>query len=254
METNNNVNKCINKKKITAIPLLPQQGKLRKVNWTQFAVETNTSSKAGKIFRGDNVSLAPKIKWSSSHAVSSSRNDSFDSSSLLGNRTLISHFPLRLSLFFFFLLLLKVRQFEAERLTWLNFSLIEVRRESSSFCHLTHCNTKLFAPSPSSSVCSMVLSVQVITFEYRYGRQDHGTFGYRIPRLWICKNNTPPTGLSSLRLLWLHYQSFLRKLTQSVIFVIFVINAQLSEHSPFLLSYDSPGYKRVCGKKWNMIS
>ena len=102
METNNNVYKCINKKKITAIPLLPQQGKLRKVNWTQFAVETNTSSKAGKIFRGDNVSLAPKIKWSSSHAVSSSRNDSFDSSSLLGNRTLISHFPLRLSLFFFF--------------------------------------------------------------------------------------------------------------------------------------------------------
>ena len=110
---------------------------------------------------------------------------------------------------------LEVRQFEAERLTWLNFSLIEVRRESSSFCHLTHRNTKMFAPSPSSSVCSTVLSVQVITFEYRYGRQDHGTFGYRIPRLWICKNNTPPTGLSSLRLLWLHFQSFSRKLTQS---------------------------------------
>ena len=115
--------------------------------------------------------------------------------------------------FFFFLLLLEVRQFEAERLTWLNFSLIEVRRESSSFCHLTHRNTKMFAPSPSSSVCSTVLSVQMITFEYRYGRQDHGTFRYRISRLWICKNNTPPNGLSSLRLLWLHFQSFLRKLT-----------------------------------------
>ena len=81
--------------------------------------------------------------------------------------------------FFFFLLLLEVRQFEAERLTWLNFSLIEVRRESSSFCHLTHRNTKMFAPSPSCSAYSMVLLVQVISFEYRCGRQDHG----RIQRL-----------------------------------------------------------------------
>ena len=111
--------------------------------------------------------------------------------------------------FFFFLLLLEIRQFEAERLTGLNFSLIEVRRESSSFCHLTHRNTKMFAPSPSCSAYSMVLLVQVISFEYRCGRQDHG----RIQRLWICKNNTPPNGLSSLRLLWLHFQSFLRKLT-----------------------------------------
>ena len=90
------------KKKVTEIPLLPKQEKLRKVSWTQFAVETNTSSKAGKIFRGDKESLVPKIKWLSSHAVSSSRNDSFDSSSLVRNRTLISHFPLRLSFFSFF--------------------------------------------------------------------------------------------------------------------------------------------------------
>ena len=217
METNNNVNKCIKKKKGDGNPFASITREITKSTRTQFAVETNTSSKAGKIFRWDNESLVPKIKWSSSHAVSSSRNDSFDSSSLVGNRTLISHFPLRLSFFysyfFFFLLLLEVRQFEAEQLTWLNFSLIEVRQESSSFCHLTHRNTKMFAPSPSSSVCSTVLSVQMITFEYRYGRQDHGTFRYRISRLWICKNNTPPNGLSSLRLFWLHFQSFLRKLT-----------------------------------------
>ena len=151
------------------------------------------------------------------------------------------------SVFFFFLLLLEVRQFEAEQLTWLNFSLIEVRQESSSFCHLTHRNTKMFAPSPSSSVCSTVLSVQVITFEYRYSRQDHGAFGCRISRLWTCKNNTSFTGLSSLRLLWLHFQSFLRKLTPCKVDLCF--KKQLSEHAPPLLSYDSPGYKRVCGKK-----
>ena len=29
---------------------------------------------------------------------------------------------------------------------------------------------QMFALSPSSSVCSVVLLVQVITFEYRYGR------------------------------------------------------------------------------------
>ena len=57
------------------------------------AVEASTSSEAEKIFQGENESLAPKIEWPSSHAVSSSGNDSFDSSSLLGNRTLISHFP-----------------------------------------------------------------------------------------------------------------------------------------------------------------
>ena len=99
------------------------------------AVEANTSSQVGKIFRGKNESLVPKIEGPSSHAVSLFGNDSSDSSSLLGNCTLISHFC-------FFLLLLKVRDFEAERFTRLNFCLIEVRRESSSFCHLTHCYTK----------------------------------------------------------------------------------------------------------------
>ena len=202
-----------NKKRWRQSHCFHNKGNYEKSTEHNFAVEANTSSKAGKIFRGDNESLVPKIEWPSSHLVSSSRNDSFDSSSLLGNLTLISHFPLRLSFFFFFLLLLEVRQFEAERLTWLNFSLIEVRRESSSFCHLTHRNTKMFAPSPSCSAYSMVLLVQVISFEYRCGRQDHGKFGYRIQRLWICKNNTPPNGLSSLRLLWLHFQSFLRILT-----------------------------------------
>ena len=105
------------------------------------AVEANTSSQVGKIFRGENESLVPKIEGPSSHAVSLSGNDSSDSSSLLGNCTLISHFLLRL-FFCFFLLLLKVRDFEAERFTRLNFCLIEVRRESSSFCHLTHCYTR----------------------------------------------------------------------------------------------------------------
>ena len=32
-------------------------------------------------------------------------------------------------------------------------------------------------PSPSSSVCSVVLSVQVITFEYQCSQQDRGTLG-----------------------------------------------------------------------------
>ena len=58
------------------------------------AVEVNTSSETG-----ENESLFPKIEQPSSYAVSSSGNDSSDSSSLLGNRTLISHFPLRLLFF-----------------------------------------------------------------------------------------------------------------------------------------------------------
>ena len=62
-------------------------------------VEANTSSQAGKIFRGENESLVPKIEEPSSHAVSLSGNDLSYSSSLLGNCTLISHYLLRL--FFF---------------------------------------------------------------------------------------------------------------------------------------------------------
>ena len=65
------------------------------------AVEANTSSQVGKIFRGENESLVPKIEGPSSHAVSLSGNDSSDSSSLLGNCTLISHFLLRLFFWFF---------------------------------------------------------------------------------------------------------------------------------------------------------
>ena len=65
------------------------------------AVEANTSSQVGKIFRGENESLAPKIERPSSHAVSLSGNDSSDSSSLAGNCTLISHFLLRLFFCFF---------------------------------------------------------------------------------------------------------------------------------------------------------
>ena len=71
---------------------------------------------------------------------------------------------------------------------------------------------QMFALSPSFSFFSLVLSEQVITFEYLKGRNDHGIFWYRIPRLWIW-NNTPPTGLSPVSLLWLHFQSFLRNLT-----------------------------------------
>ena len=40
------------------------------------AVEANTSSQAGKIFRGESESLASKIEEPSSHAVSLSGNDS----------------------------------------------------------------------------------------------------------------------------------------------------------------------------------
>ena len=92
-------------------------------------VEANTSSQAGKIFRGENESLVPKIEEPSSHAVSLSGNDLSYSSSLLGNCTLISHYLLRLFFFclffiWFFFLFLKVRDFEAERFTQLNFSLI----------------------------------------------------------------------------------------------------------------------------------
>ena len=113
------------------------------------AVEANTSSQAGKIFRGENESLVPRIEEPSSHAVSLSGNDSSYSSSLLRNCTLISHFLLHLFLIFlFFLPFLRVRDFEAERFTRLNFSLIEVRRESSSFCHLTHCYTKCLRSVP----------------------------------------------------------------------------------------------------------
>ena len=40
------------------------------------AVEEDTSSQAGEIFRGENESLVPKIEEPSSHAVSFSENDS----------------------------------------------------------------------------------------------------------------------------------------------------------------------------------
>ena len=53
---------------------------------------------------------------------------------------------------------------------------------------------RMFTRSPSSPVCSVVLSVQVITFECRYGRQDHGTFGYKLLRLWISKIIRHPLG------------------------------------------------------------
>ena len=87
-----------------------------------------------------------------SHAVSSLA----DSSSLLRG-IVLQHpiFPFVL-LPAFFLLLLEVRAFEADRFTRLNFSLIKVRWESSSSCHccplfdrtLTSCSTKCWRPVP----------------------------------------------------------------------------------------------------------
>ena len=108
----------------------------------------------------------------------------------LGNRTLISDFHLR----FFFSLLLVVRvrscavhsdEFLSDQGTTGGFQLLP----SDTLPH------RMFTRSPSSPVCSVVLSVQLITFEYRYGRQDHGTFGYKVLRLWISKIIRYPLGV-----------------------------------------------------------
>ena len=48
--------------------------------------------------------------------------------------------------------------------------------------------SSLFMPGSSSSVCFVVPSVLVVTVDYFWcGRQDQGAFGYRTPRIWICK-------------------------------------------------------------------
>ena len=64
-----------------------------------------------------------------------------------------------------------MREFEADWFTQPNFSLIEVRQESI-FYQLLPSDAlllQMFVLSLSSSVCSVVLLVQVITFDYRYG-------------------------------------------------------------------------------------
>ena len=119
------------------------------------AVETNTSSEAG-------TSSEVKISLSFQR----------------WNVTIITRgIVLKYSIFLFvsfpavFLLLLEVRALEADRGTTGEFQLLP----------------SLFMLSPSTSVCSVVPSVLVVTVDYCwYGRQDPGTFGYRIPRTWIC--------------------------------------------------------------------
>ena len=170
------------------------KGNYEKSTEHNFAVEANTSSKAGKIFRGDNESLVPKIEWPSSHLVSSSRNGLFDSSSLLGNLTLISHFPLRLSFFFFAApwgqtvrsWAVGMAEFLSNRGTTGEFQLFPSDApQHQNVCALSFMFYIFYGAIGTGDIIWMVC---------RYGRQDHGKFGYRIQRLWICKIIHPLLG------------------------------------------------------------
>ena len=87
----------------------------------------------------------------------------------------------------------------------------------------------MFMPSPSSSVYFVLPSVQEERLNYRYGQQDHHTFGYRM--------DCPLKAL-----IWLHFQSFLRNLTPKK---VDLCDALPSVYSPRLASYTAQQIKSV---------
>ena len=128
--------------KVTAIPWFHNNGNKEKLNEHSSAVEANTSYEAGT---SSEVKISPLFqRW---------------------NVTIITRgIVVKYSIFLFvlfpdvFSLLLEVRAFEADQLAGLNFS---DRDKTEKFQLLP----SLLAPSPSSSVCSVVPSVQVLRVE-----------------------------------------------------------------------------------------
>ena len=128
--------------KVTAIPWFHNNGNKEKLNEHSSAVEANTSYEVGT---SSEVKISPLFqRW---------------------NVTIITRgIVVKYSIFLFvlfpdvFSLLLEVRAFEADQLAGLNFS---DRDKTEKFQLLP----SLLAPSPSSSVCSVVPSVQVLRVE-----------------------------------------------------------------------------------------
>ena len=171
--------------KMTAIPYFHNKGDKEKSTKHNSAIEANTSSEEG---------TSSEVKTSLSFQR--------------WNATIITRgVVLKCSTFLFvlfpadFLLLLEVRAFEADQFSGLNFSLTEVRPGSSSSCH--RCLS-----SPSSSVCSVMSSVQVITVELLVWPTGSWHVRAQDTKNVDLQNGTPPNGLSSLSPLWLHFQSF----------------------------------------------
>ena len=128
-------------------------------------------------FRGKNQPLVPKMEC---HHHS-------------GNHTPIFHLPLRRLVPAISLLLHEVRAFEADRFDWLNFSLIEIRREVPTLATVVSCLTE--------SWCTAATNVyaQSPIFCVLYGAIGTGgngwlLSGYRIRSIWICLIVYRPVG------------------------------------------------------------
>ena len=137
--------------------MVPQQRKLRKFNWTQFCCWREYFSWGGNLFRGKNQPLVPKMECHHH----------------LGNRTPIFHLPLRLVSRCSLAVprsqsvrgwLVRPAEFYSDKGTTGSSSssvpsLFPVWQRADALLQ------SMFTPSPSSSVCSVVPSAQVVTVE-----------------------------------------------------------------------------------------
>ena len=103
---------------------------------------------------------------------------------------------------------------------------------------------QMFTPSPSSSVYSVVPSAQVVTVELLVWPTGSWHVREQDTKNLDLLNSTPPNGLSSLSLLRLHFQSSLGSLTP---WKVYLCDAQPSEYSSHLVSYNSTGQERHIG-------
>ena len=106
--------------KVTVILQFHNKGDREKLTEHNSAFEANTSSKAGTSSEEKNQPLAPKMECHHHHS---------------GNRTLIFHLPLRL-VSRYFLAAPRSQTVRRWPVRWISLSLLEVRRGSSSSCHL----------------------------------------------------------------------------------------------------------------------
>ena len=86
----------------------------------------------------------------------------------------------------------------------------------------------MFTPDPSSSVCSVVPSAQVVTVELLVWPTGSWHVRVQDTKNLDLLNGTPSNGLSSLSLLRLDFQSSLGSLTP---WKVYLCNAQPKEYS-----------------------
>ena len=147
-----------------------------------------------------------------------------------GNRSQIFHLPLRL-VSRCFLAAPRSQSVQADQLAGLNFS---DRDKTEKFQLLP----SLLAPSPSSSVCSVVPSVQVLRVELLVWPTGSWHVRVQDTKNMDLSNSTSPNGLSSLPPLWLNFQSFLSNLTP---WKVYLCDAKPSDYSSRLVSYNLTG-------------